>query len=248
MTRTISIVLMLGALAALLVVVAVGLLSANGDMEDMRVELYITNLTRGQVLSPVFITRHDGTAEPLYSLGQPPTDALAVMAEDADASGLLAQWNPDVNAGISESRVLTLEDGPIPPGHTAKLDFDLGDGNSMVSLVSMLVTTNDAFIGANGLDISEDRTVNLSAYDAGSEANSEDCDFIPGPPCGNHREDSGVAEGYVYVHPGITGGGKSDLDRELHDWRNPVARLTVKAWNTPAADSGAPLPRLLDVY
>ena len=247
MTRIVAIVLIFGAITALSAAVAVGLLSANGDMEEMRAELYITNLTRGQIMSPVFITRHDGSAAPLYRLGQPPTEELAKMAEDADASGLMAQWNPEVNAAISESQVLALAGGPIPPGHTVKLDYDLSDGYNEVSFVSMLVTTNDAFIGTNGLDLSMDHNINLFAYDAGSEANSEDCAFIPGPPCGSQLRDTAGAEGFVHVHPGIIGSGNSDLDRGIHDWRNPVARLTVKAM-TGDEDNGAALPRLLDVY
>ncbi len=52
------------------------------------VALSITNLTRGQILSPVFVARHDGDAGPLYTLGQPASSSLAMMAKDADASGL----------------------------------------------------------------------------------------------------------------------------------------------------------------
>jgi hypothetical protein len=36
----------------------------------------------------------------------------------------------------------------------------------------------------------------------------------------------GLAEGYVYVSRGISGEG--DLAASAHDWRNPVARVTVK--------------------
>ena len=38
------------------------------------------------------------------------------------------------------------------------------------------------------------------------------------------------AEGFVYVHPGIHGGDGSDLDAAARDWRNPVARLSIKTW------------------
>ena len=69
------------------------------------------------------------------------------------------------------------------------------------------------------------------AYDAGSEGNNEDCDFIPGP-CAmgstNFRYEMG-AEGYVYVHNGVHGIGMGavNLDPSAHDWRNPVARIKV---------------------
>ena len=193
------------------------------------VTLSITNLTRGQILSPVFVARHSGDASPLYTLGQPASDSLAMMAEDADASGLVADWSPEGNDAISEAMVVALNEGPIPPGATVTMSFETTDGNTLVSFASMLVTTNDAFIGASGLDVSTSRTVNLNAYDSGSEANSESCAYIPGSPCGNHAEDMAEAEGHIYVHAGIHGGEGSDLNPAMHDWRNPVARLTIVA-------------------
>lgn len=194
---------------------------------DKMVTLSITNLTRGQILSPVFIARHDKYAGPLYTLGRPASESLAKMAEDADASGLLADWSPEGNDGISEALLATNNGGPIPPGATVTTSFEVTDGNHLVSLASMLVTTNDAFIGASGLDVSTSRIINLNAYDSGSEANSESCAYIPGPPCGNHANDEADAEGHVHVHAGIHGGEGSDLDPAIHDWRNPVARLTI---------------------
>lgn len=195
--------------------------------DQIMVEMSITNLTQGQILSPVFVARHSADARRLYTLGAPASVGLAKVAEDADASDLLADWDPAVNSDVSEAMVVALDGGPIMPGATATIDFPITDGNYLASFASMLVTTNDAFIGASGLDLSVTRTVNLIAYDAGSEANSEDCAYIPGPPCGMHAHDDSESEGFIYVHPGIQGGDGSDLDPTLHDWRNPVARLTI---------------------
>ena len=209
---------------------AVGLLSANENDEEMMVEMSITNLTKGQVMSPVFVARHDGNAGPLYTLGKPASSSLAQMAEDADASGLLSEWNPEDTSNVADATVVVFNEGPIPPGETVSMSFDVEDGKSMVSFASMLVTTNDAFIGASSLDVSKSRTMYLNAYDSGTERNSEDCAYIPGPPCSNHLRDGSMSEGYVHVHPGVHGGEGSDLDPAKHDWRNPVARLTVKTW------------------
>ena len=78
--------------------------------------------------------------------------------------------------------------------------------------------------------LSKSRTLYLNAYDSGTEANSEDCTYIPGPPCGNHAKYPATSEGFVHVHAGIHGSGESDLDPATHDWRDPVARLTLKTW------------------
>lgn len=230
MRRTIPIFLISGALVALFAVLAVGLLRADYGNERLYVQMSLTNLTPGQIMSPVFIARHDGNMDPLYTLGQPASEALAKMAEDADATDLLAGWNPETNGNVSETMVLKLNDGPIHPGQTVETHFEIEDGNTLMSFASMLVSTNDAFIGASNLDLTESRTISLTAYDAGSEANSEDCAYIPGPPCGSHAKDMADAEGFIHVHNGIHGGDGSGLTPATHDWRDPVARLTIKTW------------------
>ncbi len=231
MKRKLPILGALAGLAVLLALLAGGLLSADGHGDEMIVEMSITNLTRGQIMSPVFVARHDQGAGPLYALGEAASEDLAKMAEDADASGLLAAWNPEENGNVSEAMVATLDDGAIPPGATVDLEFRVNDGKSLISFASMLVSTNDAFIGASGLDVSKSGTIYLTAYDSGSEANSENCEYVPGPPCGNHVEDDAEAEGFVHVHAGIHGGEGSGLNPATHDWRNPVARLVIKTWN-----------------
>ena len=229
----------LAGLAALLALLAGGLLSADGHGDDLKVEVSITNLTRGQILSPVFFVRHDSSAAPIYSLGEPASDALAKMAEDADASGLESAYRGTGESMMmmggedkpsDDTAMMKFSEGPILPGHTVTAEFDVGDDRTLASFVSMLVSTNDAFIGGNAIDLSKSRTIYLTAYDSGSEANSENCDYIPGPPCGNHVEDEAESEGYVHVHAGIHGGEGSGLDPAMHDWRNPVARLTIKSW------------------
>ena len=91
MKKTLSIFLVLGGLVALVGLLAGGVLSADGHDEQLMTEVSITNLTRGQIMSPVFVARHDSGADRLYSLGESASDAMAKMAEDADASGC---WRP----------------------------------------------------------------------------------------------------------------------------------------------------------
>ncbi len=219
-----------GILMVLVAFMATTIIDARDEAEGLMVEVSLTNLTHGQIMSPVFIARHDSSADYLYNLGHPASDALAAMAEDAEADGLLEAWDPESNGSVGQAMVLALDDGPIPPGKTVTTTFDINDGKSLVSLASMLVSTNDAFVGANGIDMSRSQTIMLNAYDSGSEANSENCDYVPGPPCGNHVEDEADAEGFVHVHNGIHGMGDSGLNPAIHDWNNPVARLTIKSW------------------
>jgi hypothetical protein len=43
--------------------------------------------------------------------------------------------------------------------------------------------------------------------------------------CRIRAADPGDPEGFVHVHSGIHGG--ADLDPAMHDWRNPVALVTI---------------------
>ena len=97
MKKTLSIFVILGGIVALVGLLAAGILSADGNDEELMAEVSITNLTRGQIMSPVFVARHDSDADRLYSLGESASESMAKMAEDADASGLLAEWDPETN-------------------------------------------------------------------------------------------------------------------------------------------------------
>ncbi|MEL6184926.1 MAG: spondin domain-containing protein [Myxococcota bacterium] len=185
-------------------------------------EVVITNLTRGQILSPPIVATHRPGFR-IFEVGMPASPELAAVAEDA------------VNAGLEtlldgSSRVFDRQTGgaPIPPGQSAALEITADRWATRLSSVGMLVVTNDAFFGFNGVKLPNwgSRTYRAVAYDAGSEANTEDCDDIPGPPCGNPGVRQTVdAEGYVHVHAGIHG--LADLVPSRHDWRNPTVQITI---------------------
>ena len=70
-------------------------------------------------------------------------------------------------------------------------------------------------------------TYPFNGHDAGSEPNDELCEHIPDAQCGSKRvpPDAG-GEGFVHIHAGIHGIG--NLKPSKYDWRNPVARITVR--------------------
>jgi hypothetical protein len=102
----------------------------------------------------------------------------------------------------------------------------------------MLVPTNDAFFAIDGVEAprgNKELTLYAPAYDAGTERNDEKCTSAPGafPECGgvfippgNGDRPTGGEEGFVHVHPGIHGIG--DFTPAERDWRNPVARITIR--------------------
>lgn len=189
-------------------------------------EVTITNITRGQIISPPIVISHNKDFQ-LFSLGDSATDELAALAEDGMIGPLSAYLNK-LDSVYQYS--IAGETDVIMPGKSLTLEIKTRKGYDLLSAAGMLVSTNDAFFAVRGVKARSkgDMAVEARAYDAGSEFNSEDCDYIPGPPCGNAGvRDTAGAEGYVYIHSGIHDG-MGDLNPAVRDWLNPVATVTIE--------------------
>lgn len=187
----------------------------------------ITNLTAGQIISPPVVVAHD-EALGLFQVGQAASAPLAALAEDGMTGPLV-----EMLEGLDGVRDLAVAEGPVLPGQSVSLELTASGRKAALSGVGMLVSTNDAFFGFRKAETSEMRNrrplvFDAPAYDAGSEANTESCLDIPGPPCGSPgmRVPDG-AEGFVHLHGGIHG--IADLLPEERDWRNPTVRITIEA-------------------
>jgi len=185
----------------------------------------ITNVTKYQIFSPPLLATHNADFG-IFMVGTAASAELAELAEDGGNGALAAllDASPDVFEVVAAG-------AGIMPGETGEYEIHAKGKADRLSIASMLITTNDAFLGVNGRKLSSKsgRMMSFSAvaYDAGSEFNNEDCAFIPGPPCGHGGvRDTALAEGYVYVHNGIHGG-TGGVDPNFHDWRNPVAHIKV---------------------
>ncbi len=200
---------------------------AAGNAAGAEFEVTVTNLTRGQIISPAVVATHTDKLDPLFTLGSPASDELVAVAEDAVNGPLVAALSGDKN--VKDVQTILGTGGPIMPGESASVVVGTGGKFRNITVVGMLVTTNDAFFALNGVRGPKrgSDTHFSPAYDAGSEANNENCAFIPGPPCGivGVRDVAG-AEGYVHIHAGIHRIG--DLDPAVNDWRNPVAKVTIR--------------------
>jgi Spondin_N len=190
-------------------------------------QVTITNLTRGQVFTPILVATHQEGVR-LFELGQPASVELEILAEAGDTG-------PLSTALRARDDVLEVADSgsPLPPGHSVTLAVRTTARFDHVSVAAMLVPTNDGFFAINGVEGPHgDQTLTLfsPAYDAGTEENDERCVHIPGPPSicageGFNASRQG-AEGYVHIHAGIHGIG--DLVAADRDWRTPVAKVTIR--------------------
>jgi len=220
------------------------LLAACSDNDDpiqsqsiAEFEVEVSNLTLAQPLSPVALFMHNDQWQP-FSTGQPASTALEQLAEGGDNSDL-------INAADASGHVYSHASGAaaIGPGQSETLTLEVNSsqlGTLSLSLVSMLVNTNDAIAALNGqrlesLAIDESRSWRLLTYDSGTEANSETADTIPGPAAAG-----GLQEGFnavrddvrdaVYVHAGVVsqddGLTTSDLSF-THRWDHPAAQVRI---------------------
>ena len=216
MKRTITTVTLV-----LTLILICGTINALTAQDGGNHQVTVTNATRGQVFSPAVAISHNDAFQ-LFRIGEAATAELAALAEDGMADGL-------INYISSLPSVLdyAVAAGPTPPGGSTTLPISLNRRFQYVTVVGMLVDTNDAFFGARTVRAYRRNVmVQAVAYDAGSEANSENCDYIPGPACGSPGErDEDGAEGYVHTHAGIHG--LADLDPAIYDWRNPVAVIKI---------------------
>jgi len=189
--------------------------------ESERYMVTITNITKGQVFAPAFAVSHDASYS-LFELGQPASPELAHQAEEGDPS--LVKAAADANPGTFTSNTGTML---LAPGQSTTVTLAADSAHPYISVSGMLVTTNDGFFAIRSAMTPLGTSRQYAyAYDAGSEFNSEDCAFIPGPPCGLHVHDSAPAEGFVHVHAGIHG--IKDIDAATYDWRGPVAEITIE--------------------
>ncbi len=145
----------------------------------------ITNLTQGMSFTPRLLVAHNREID-LFEPGTAPTRALAWVAEagvitqaqnaaSADSNFEYLLERPE-NADNNTWQAFGLGGPPLPPATTsAEYTFDSEDF-AYLSLVTMLIPTNDAFAGLDTWRIPTEPgtyTVTLNAYDAGSEANDE---------------------------------------------------------------------------
>ena len=218
-------------------------LAIMGPASAAQFSVDVTNLTHGNWFTPLLVAAHpDGTS--LFTAGQPASAELQAMAEGGDIGGL----ETTVTA-LGGSMVSNPAGGLLAPGQSATADLDTdGTANVLLSVVAMLLPTNDAFLGLNSIVVPTapgTYTFDVPAYDAGTEANDEIVNGggAPGAP-GIPADPSGVgatggtgaatadANPNVHVHRGLLGdtdaaGGVSDVDSRVHRWLNPVARIVV---------------------
>ena len=218
---------------------------ANGLASAAEFSVSLKNLTNGTWFTPLLITAHDKDTD-LFETGEFASKELQAMAEGGDISGLLG-----LLGGEDADTIANPAGGLLPPGGAVRHVFLNTDRsrNRYLSIVAMLLPTNDGFVGLDSLRIPKKPgtyTYYLLGYDAGTEKNDElitgggalGAPGIPAAPGGDGgtggrgaaKKDTNTT---VHIHRSVVGdtdpvGGISDLNSTIHRWQNPVAEVTIK--------------------
>lgn len=197
-------------------------------------EVTLKNLTNGQPISAPLLILHD-TGE-LFEVGDPASGALELLAESGDASRILDETSFLLSSASAAGGIVYGETATVTVSHTAQVNY--------LSFASMLGNSNDAFTGLNAVDLSE-LAINDSlkfqtvAYDAGTEANTESVDTVPGPASNAASADNTGGEAYnperddidmVTMHPGIVSADDGLTTSALtyqQKFDNPVMSVTI---------------------
>ena len=196
----------------------------------------ITNITNSIAFTPILVASHRKKLS-LFELGSPASEGLEGMIDIAEGGNVTPLT--ETLAGINHV-VEVKNAGGLPPGHSVTVEISAAHGARRITLMSMMLPTNDGFIALNSVKAPKRGSVTYYSpgYDAGTEPNDELCAYIPdGGICaglgGEGRSDSDDSvEGYVQIHRGIHGSNPSanfysDLAADVYDWRNPVAKITI---------------------
>jgi len=232
-------------LLKMLVVVLVGMFLTAGQAVAGTISVTVKNLTNGIYFTPLLVTAHNKETR-LFEVGTSATLALQAMAEGGDISLLSG-----LVGGPDRDTIENPAAGLLAPGGIVSdilLDPEQSQ-NRYLSLVAMLLPTNDGFVGLDSLLIPRATGTYkyyLFGYDAGTEANDEvitggGAPGVPGIPAAPGGDGgfggTGVAgndtNSKVHIHRGVVGdsdpeGGASDLDSRVHRWLNPVAEVVIK--------------------
>lgn len=191
----------------------------------------LKNLTFAQALAPAgIIVQNDSTNFKAFEIGATASVGLETLAEGGNPQVLLDEAE---TANVLYTNALS---GLTTPGSTNEITFTVDNEDLKLSIASMLVKTNDAFVGAKDIDLNftGTKTFNLNVYDSGTELNDELASTLPGlggEGFNSNRNDSNdfvtLHTGVVTADDGLSTSGLSFSDR----WDNPAAVLTIERVN-----------------
>ena len=146
------------------------------EPEPAIAKITVTNLAKGQILTPAVFITHNAEAPALFAPGSAASTELAALAEQGSTSGLVNKFNAE-----SEVLDVTTLNSFVRPTKTATVNVKFDADHRLISSASMIEMTNDGFVSLLGAEVPcvGTNTYLLVGWDAGSEANTELCSPNP---------------------------------------------------------------------
>lgn len=230
----------------LLVTLGAAAISTAGLAVDVRVTVHNLAPTNGTYLTPVWFGFHNGGYDAFDAL-QGASQGLERIGEDGNPAVLMSQFTAN-GSGLLQGVLSGI--GPIAPGAMTSQDVTIDVSGRFFNFLSMVIPSNDAFIGNDGaVDLFNGGGAFVGAdllvlgshvWDAGTEVNDE----LPANTAffGQAAPNTGVEQhGVVKRHAGFlpvgSGGILDDPMFANADFTAPgyqVARITVTPVPEPA--------------
>lgn len=186
----------------------------NNDATGMAgtYQFIFTNTSPSQPMTPPVVAIHTPQTEDggirLFEVGAPAIAEVVEIAENGNNDPLVAVATGQIGQTVSAAGVAFVDPaapGPILPGQSATLNLTTDLDGQVMSVVSMVVCTNDGFSGIDSAALPESTvTVNAPVYDAGSETNVLELNYWV-PPCGGEGNLGDEEGGVIAAHPGQDG-------------------------------------------
>ena len=238
--------MLIGGLLGVVALVGASLLGTSNSASAMPPAVFritLTNLADPPTpISPGALVSHceDGA---FWSRGAMASPELELIAEVGNPSAAVAVERQDSMDGVSfiqERHVI----GEVGPGQSTSVEVELEFG-CVLSTAHMLVESNDTFVGVNSLDIydqlnGQDSTmveVELRAYDAGTEMNTE-------PGSGFEGGQPDPTRGAANLENGVP---TDEPISSSIEWPGTQATLTIELVDTlEGADDGSTADAMQD--
>lgn len=211
--------------------------NGTGGVDGAQFRITTTNLTNTQTMSPVAVVMHNAGFNNFID-GETASEGVERLAEGGDNSLVLSDA-----AAAAEYISSASTSGPVAPssvGESLTLDVPTDQLSDLrLSVMTMLIRTNDAFTGLNATNISDmevgsSKTFNAPTWDAGTELDDEAGVNMPGTGGEGFNATRDDRIDLVRFHNGVVtnaspefGLATSDLV-EADRFLNPTSRIVVE--------------------
>lgn len=188
---------------------------ANAAPAPGSISVTLVNTSESQPMSPPVVILHGVPGTPngiqWFDVGQPAIGEVISIAEDGVFQPLVQVAEGQVNTVTAVDVAFTDRNapGPLMPGASATVTLDVEAPDQVMTIIAMVVCTNDAFTGVDSRMLSNEasETFTTPIYDAGSENNVLTLDYWV-PDCSSSGESPNITDdegGAITLHPGQEG-------------------------------------------